>query len=135
MTMADRSMAVLPLHNPADVESRLVVYDPLLLEALALLFELYWQTALPLHVRHGEPQLSDACGGPSVEEAHLLPLLMAGLNDQEIGAQLNLSARTVRHRVQQMMIRLDAINRFQAGYQAVARGWLAAGDVPLAEPA
>jgi hypothetical protein len=135
MTMADRSMAVLPLHNPADVESRLVVYDPLLLEALALLFELCWQTALPLHVRHGEPLLSDACGGPSVEEAHLLPLLMAGLNDQEIGAQLNLSARTVRHRVQQMMIRLDAINRFQAGYQAVARGWLAAGDVPLAEPA
>lgn len=124
MTLVDDAVAILPLHHPADIESRLVVYDPVLLTALGTLFEMYWDRALPLRVSGGKAHLSGAGTGPSDDEAHLLPLLVAGLTDQEIAAHLKLSDRTVRSRVRAMIARLDAATRFQAGYQAVARGWL-----------
>jgi hypothetical protein len=125
MTLVDDAVAVLPLHHPADIESRLVVYDPVLLTALGALFEVYWDRALPLRVSGGKAHLSSGAGTrPSADEAHLLPLLVAGLTDQEIAAHLHLSDRTVRSRVRAMTARLDAATRFQAGYQAVARGWL-----------
>lgn len=130
MTLADHSMAILPLRHPADIESRLIIYDPVLLDALSALFEMYWERALPLRVSNGRAQLSAGGGGPSPDEAHLLPLLVAGLTDHEIAAQLNLSDRTVRSRVHAMMARLDAVTRFEAGYQAVARGWLETDDLP-----
>jgi hypothetical protein len=128
MTIVDESVAVLPVRHPPDVESRLVIRDPVLLRALSALFEMYWERALPLRVSGGLAQLSGDAEGPSADEAHLLPLLVAGLTDQEIAAQLTLSDRTVRSRVRAMMARLDATTRFQAGYQAVARGWLARDD-------
>lgn len=132
MTMADHAMAILPVRQPADVESRLIVYDPALLDVLGTLFDVYWEWALPLQAHHGHAQLTDAGRGPSTDEAHLLPLLVAGLTDQEIAAQLGVSDRTIRHRVHAMMRRLDATTRFQAGYQAITRGWLATGSFPAA---
>jgi sugar-specific transcriptional regulator TrmB len=130
MTIIDDSIAVLPVRNPPDIESRVLVRDPVLLGALSALFEMYWERALPLRVSNGQAQLSGDGEGPSPDETHLLPLLVAGLTDQEIAGQLQLSDRTVRSRVRAMMARLDATTRFQAGYQAVARGWLAHDDPP-----
>jgi sugar-specific transcriptional regulator TrmB len=127
MTIVDQSVAVLPVQHPPDVESRVVVRDPVLLQALSALFEMYWERALPLRVSNGRAQLSGDGEGPSPDEAQLL---VAGLTDHEIAAQLQLSDRTVRSRVRAMMARLDATTRFQAGYQAVARGWLAHDDRP-----
>jgi sugar-specific transcriptional regulator TrmB len=124
MTLFDDSAAILPLRQPPDMESRLVVHNPVLLDTLAALFEMYWDQALPLHVRQGRAELSDADDEPSPRERHLLVLLVAGLTDQEIAAQLGISDRTVRSRVRAMMGKLDATTRFQAGYQAVLRGWL-----------
>ncbi|MEV1178920.1 helix-turn-helix transcriptional regulator [Nonomuraea sp. NPDC049784] len=51
-------------------------------------------------------------------------MLTAGLTDAAIAAHLGWSDRTVRRHVRAMMVRLDAHTRFQAGYQAVVRGWL-----------
>jgi Bacterial regulatory proteins, luxR family len=118
MSIFDDTAAILPLRSPPDVESRLVVYNPVLLDALSALFEMYWDRALPLHA-------SDGRTAPSEGERHLLVLLVGGLTDQEIAAQLGISDRTVRSRVRAMMARLDAATRFQAGYQAVLRGWIA----------
>ncbi|HET8641062.1 MAG TPA: LuxR C-terminal-related transcriptional regulator [Pseudonocardiaceae bacterium] len=128
MTLSDYPMAILPLRSPPDVESRLIVHDCVLLDALSALFEMYWDQALPLRVSAGRAELPGHEGGPSADERHLLPLLVAGLTDQEIAAQLGVSDRTVRSRVRAMMARLDAATRFQAGYQAVQRGWLAVDD-------
>jgi DNA-binding CsgD family transcriptional regulator len=118
MTIFDDTAAILPLRSPPDVESRLVVYHPVLLDALSTLFEMYWDRGLPLHAGAGT-------GEPSAAERHLLVLLVGGLTDQEIAAQLGISDRTVRSRVRAMMARLDAATRFQAGFQAVLRGWIA----------
>jgi sugar-specific transcriptional regulator TrmB len=128
MTFIDDVVAILPLRNPVDVESRMFIRDPVLLHALSTLFEMYWERALPLRVTNGRAQVAGDVSGPLPDEAHLLPLLVAGLTDREIGAQLQVSDRTVRARVRAMTARLDAATRFQAGYQAVSRGWLAADD-------
>lgn len=127
MTIFDDAAAILPLHQPPDVESRLVVYHPVLLDALSALFEMYWDHALPLQFTDGQAELDDHEALPSADERHLLVLLVGGLTDQEIAAQLGISDRTVRSRVRAMMLRLDAVTRFQAGYQAVLRGWIATG--------
>jgi sugar-specific transcriptional regulator TrmB len=124
MTIFDDKAAILPLHQPADMESRLVVHNPVLVDALSALFEMYWDRALPLHVNDGRAELAGPDEAPSEDDRHLLVLLVGGLTDQEIAAQLGISDRTVRRGVRAMMGRLDAATRFQAGYQAVLRGWI-----------
>lgn len=122
LALNDLPMAIMPLrHDQHVVESALVVHDSTLLDALSALFEMYWERAVPLQVRHG--RLAEATG-PADAQRDLLPLLTAGLTDAAIAAHLGWSDRTVRRHVRAMMVRLDARTRFQAGYQAVVRGWL-----------
>ncbi|MGH8881030.1 MAG: LuxR C-terminal-related transcriptional regulator, partial [Stackebrandtia sp.] len=120
MTIFDDTAAILPVRQPPDVQTRLLVRNPVLLDALSALFEMYWDRALPLHAESGE---GDAV--PTEAERRLLVLLVGGLSDGEIAAQLGVSDRTVRRVMRSMMARLDAATRFQAGYQAVLRGWIA----------
>jgi DNA-binding CsgD family transcriptional regulator len=122
LALNDRPMAIMPLrHDQHVVESALVVHDSTLLDALSALFEMYWERAVPLQVRHG--RLAEATGAADAQR-DLLPLLTAGLTDAAIAAHLGWSDRTVRRRVRALMVQLDARTRFQAGYQAVLRGWL-----------
>ena len=118
MTIFDDTAAILPVRQPAGVSSRLIVHNPVLLDALSALFEMYWDRALPLHAEVGTD-------GPSEADRRLLVLLVGGLSDREIAAQLGVSDRTVRRAMRALMVRLDAATRFQAGYQAVLRGWIA----------
>jgi DNA-binding NarL/FixJ family response regulator len=53
----------------------------------------------------------------------LLQELAAGAKDEQIARTLGLSLRTVRRRVADL-IELGVDNRFQAGVEAVRRGWL-----------
>ncbi|MFI7705130.1 helix-turn-helix domain-containing protein [Nonomuraea sp. NPDC049480] len=123
LMLSDRPLAILPVRNDARVvESALVVHDPALLGALSVLFETHWERAVPLHARRG--RLAEAPGAADARR-DLLPLLAAGLTDAAIAAHLGWSDRTVRRHVRAMMAHLDAQTRFQAGYQAVVRGWLA----------
>lgn len=123
LALNDQPMAIIPLrHDRHVVESALVVRDSTLLDALSALFDMYWERAAPLRVRDG--RLAEATD-PADAHRDLLPLLMAGLTDTAIAAHLGWSDRTVRRHVRAMMIQLDAKTRFQAGYQAVVRGWLA----------
>ncbi len=54
----------------------------------------------------------------------LLQQLAAGAKDEQIARALGISLRTVRRRVADMLIELGVDNRFQAGVEAVRRGWL-----------
>ncbi|MFD1544190.1 helix-turn-helix transcriptional regulator [Nonomuraea guangzhouensis] len=125
LVLSDYPMALVPLrHDLQMVESALVVYDSTLLDALAALFEMYWERAVPLHVSHGRARLPEN-RSPTDAQRDLLARLVAGQTDKAIAAHLGWSDRTVRRHVHAMMIQLDAQTRFQAGYQAVLRGWLA----------
>lgn len=118
------SAAMVPLRSdPVDLETWLVIHDSVLLDALSELFEMYWERAVPLHTNQKQ---ADMVGhdAPSETDRALLSLLAAGQTDQAIADSLGWHERTAHRHLRAMMQRLDAATRFQAGYQAVRRGWL-----------
>jgi hypothetical protein len=94
---------------------RLLVRQGSLVAALTLLFELYWEKAVPAS------ELSDP---HSTERTFLLRQLRAGVKDEQIARTMAVSLRTVRRRIAELMIELGADTRFQAGAEAARRGWL-----------
>lgn len=54
----------------------------------------------------------------------LLAQLASGAKDEHIARTLGLSLRTVRRRIAALMSDLGVDTRFQAGAEAVRRGWL-----------
>ena len=54
----------------------------------------------------------------------LLRLLATGQKDEQIARALGMSLRTVRRRIADLMTELGADSRFQAGVEAVRRGWV-----------
>ncbi|WP_067432289.1 helix-turn-helix domain-containing protein [Nocardioides jensenii] len=124
MSIADRRVALIPLTMDAESvgSTGLLIGPSALLDALVMLFEALWERAVPL-----ESMLEDARDDARPTEVadvdvQLLTLLTAGLGDDAIARQLQVSARTVRRRVAALMDLLDARSRFQAGVQARARG-------------
>jgi DNA-binding CsgD family transcriptional regulator len=107
--------AVLPEPLGFADEPRLLVRQGALVEALTLLFELYWERSVAV------PELE---GARPDQRAFLLRQLASGVKDEQIARTLGLSLRTVRRRVSDLMIELGVDTRFQAGAEAVRRGWL-----------
>jgi DNA-binding CsgD family transcriptional regulator len=83
------------------------------------LFERIWPDAVPL-ADSDVPLDTDL----SLREREMLRLLSLGATDEFAAAQLGISVRTVRRMVAQIMHRLGARSRFQAGVKAADRGWL-----------
>jgi DNA-binding CsgD family transcriptional regulator len=83
------------------------------------LFERIWPDAVPL-ADDDLPDDTDLSG----REQEMLRLLALGATDEVAAAQLGISVRTVRRMVAQIMNRLGARSRFQAGVKAADRGWL-----------
>jgi DNA-binding CsgD family transcriptional regulator len=128
LAIADRQLAILPLivntpNAPSQVESAVVVHQSSLLDALVMLFEMFWERSLPLPFSAVEGKEAGAEGDDEDRE-RILALLTAGLTDEVIARQLGISIRTVRRRVRRLMDHLGAVSRFQAGLQAAKRGWL-----------
>ncbi len=118
LAVFDRETALLPLSVDQLVDSALVVHTCSLLDALVQMFTLLWDQSLPV-----VPQPSDDV------DARLLTLLTAGLKDDAIARQLDLSSRTVGRRIAELMDLLGARTRFQAGVYAERRR-LTGGDTP-----
>lgn len=90
-----------------------------LLDAFIALFETRWERAVAVN-RPGE-ELPD---GLSERGAELLGLLAGGATDETIARTLGWSVRTVHRHVHRIMALAGAETRFQAGMEAVRRGWL-----------
>lgn len=122
LIVTDAPMAFVPFDVHATRhETALLVHDPVMVEGLAALFELYWRKAVPLATYAPQPPATDR---PTAAERDLLALLMSGFTDNEMAIHLGWSERTVRKHIDGMRHRLNADTRFEAGYQAVLRGWL-----------
>jgi sugar-specific transcriptional regulator TrmB/DNA-binding CsgD family transcriptional regulator len=124
MIVVDRREAILPLTGSAEGlrTTAAFVRRSGLSDALTELFEAHWAQATPIYAAAGvqsspHPEVSD-------EDRALLQLLNAGLKDEAIARQLDLSQRTFRRRIADLTQRLGATSRFQAGTQAMRRGWL-----------
>lgn len=108
--------AVLPEPLGFADEPRLLVRQRGVVEALTLLFELMWEraAAVPDFDLPARPEL----------RRFLLQQLASGARDEQIARTLGISLRTVRRRVAGLLIDLGVDSRFQAGVEAVRRGWL-----------
>lgn len=125
MLVVDRTTALVP----ADVDTRTtsVVHNRALAGALASLFDRVWFDA-----RTAAPPAVTLADAPSPQERDLLVLLGKGLTDASAARQLGVSLRTVRRMMAELMARLHARSRFEAGIRAAERGWI--GSAPGATP-
>ncbi|MEQ4721214.1 LuxR C-terminal-related transcriptional regulator [Nonomuraea sp. B19D2] len=122
--MDDRFALLLLRHQPddPDADAALVVHPSGLLQALSRLFEGLWQRALPLRLRPPAPgAASSRTRQPGHDDERLIALLVAGLTDEAIARQLGIGSRTAERRIADLMSRLGAHTRFQAGVQAAFR--------------
>ncbi|WP_328907843.1 LuxR family transcriptional regulator [Streptomyces sp. NBC_00234] len=120
LVIIDEAFALVSLSiREADVHNTMLVVQPCgLLSALMALFEQSWQNALPFHGRTTGP------GGLAPADRRLLWLLAGGASDDVIAREMGISRRTLFRRLQILMARLGAANRFQMALQAQRSGWL-----------
>jgi sugar-specific transcriptional regulator TrmB/DNA-binding CsgD family transcriptional regulator len=116
LAIADSDAALVSVRMEQATTEAALVHSSALLDALIRLFEFMWEHAAPLGTDPRSPLTE--------EDRRLLTLLLAGLKDDAIARQLGLSTRTMRRRMKHLMELLGADNRFQAGAQAVRRGWI-----------
>ncbi|MET7708329.1 LuxR C-terminal-related transcriptional regulator [Micromonospora sp. NPDC005413] len=118
MTLVDRQFALVPI-EPRSGRGALEIRGNRLVSALCLLFDMLWEQSTPF------PQPSTAGEHGLTDQAvAILRLLRQGRTDEAIGRQLGLSERTVRRTVHDLMQRLHAESRFQAGVEAALRRWI-----------
>ena len=119
MVVVDRETALVPL-DPADGRAgALELRSPGAVAAMSALFEHVWSIGVPW----GETPPRDA-RGLSTQEQELLRLLADGHTDEIASRRLGVSLRTVRRMASDMMARLGARSRFEAGVRAARHGWL-----------
>lgn len=111
------SRALLPPYPGVTNERSLVIREPGLVAHLKLYFEELWDQAVALPVFETQDVRGDA-------RRLLLAELAEGARDEQIARTLGIGLRTVRRRIASLMIELGAETRFQAGVEAVRRGWL-----------
>ncbi|WP_329244687.1 LuxR C-terminal-related transcriptional regulator [Actinoallomurus sp. NBC_01490] len=114
LAIFDRHTAILPLSSDTDAsQTSVIVRRSALLDALIMFFELMWQRATPI----GDGVRLEP-GDRADDLSVIVAMLAAGLTDQAIMRQLDISTRTMRRRMASVYQRLNAGTRFQAGYNA-----------------
>jgi DNA-binding transcriptional ArsR family regulator len=112
------SAALMPDRWGGNAGRRLVIREHAVVAALRELFEQLWDEAMAV------PGLESGPPDPTGTRRLLLGQLARGAKDEQIARALGLSLRTVRRRIAEIMADLGADSRFQAGVEAVRRGWL-----------
>lgn len=116
MAVVGPRRAVVP--EPLGVGSRrVVIRQPAIVGMLQAYFDELWESASRVEGRDGRLGQLD-------QRRLLLAELADGVKDEQIARDLDLSLRTVRRRVASLMSELGVDTRFQAGVEAVRRGWL-----------
>lgn len=117
LMLVDRQSAILPLPRREGQQRILVVHFPPLVEALQALYESYWEHSRP--VEGYQPTLP---GGLTDQEQAVLRQLAGGATDDTVARALGIGVRTERRIVAELMDRLNATSRFEAGVKAARMG-------------
>ncbi|MEV4820600.1 LuxR family transcriptional regulator [Micromonospora sp. NPDC049275] len=115
----DREVALLPLDPGNSRRGALEVRSPGVVAAVLALFAQLWSSAVPF----GEAAPVDA-NGLDPQNRQMLELLAGGQTDEMASRKLGVSLRTARRMAADLMERLQARSRFQAGAEAARRGWI-----------
>lgn len=118
LIIIDERVAVLPMDATNAEEGAVILRGSGTVAALVALFGSVWESAVP--VGSTPPEDDDEL---SPQDRAILKLLADGRTDDYVGARLGVSARTARRLTSDIMKRLDARSRFQAGILAERRGW------------
>ncbi len=116
--IADGERAALMLHHDerrGDPMGLRISASPTL-DVVVHTFEVLWSLAAPISVNPGQPL--------DERDRAILTLMGLGATDDTIARRLGMSRRTVVRRTASLLERLGASTRFQAGVQAIRRGWL-----------
>lgn len=121
MLVYDRSVAVVPADAGASSRGALVTRQPALVGNIVVLFDQVWSTARDFVAS----TRSRSAPVPLSRMDKRVLTLLATVDKDEVGArELGISLRTYRRHVADLMTRLGAGNRFQAGVMAKEKGWL-----------
>jgi DNA-binding CsgD family transcriptional regulator len=124
LSIIDDTLALVSLSiTEADVNRTLLIVRPsTLFTALIGLFELCWQSGVPI--------LPAGDVGSRIEpvEQRMLTLLAAGMGDDDIIRTLRISRRTFFRYLERLQLRAGTNTRFQLGVYAARQGWLT--DLP-----
>jgi DNA-binding NarL/FixJ family response regulator len=119
MAVCDGQVALIQA-GPGRAEAALYIREPSIVAMLGAVFDNAWDTATPLDTRITPDESTSLT--PSEQE--LLRLLAGGATDASAASRLGVSVSTVGRQMRDLMIRLGAASRFQAGVNAARRGWL-----------
>ncbi len=117
MVVVGPRRAVVPEPLGVGSRRRVVIRQPAIVGMLQAYFDELWESASRVEGRDGRLGQLD-------QRRLLLAELADGVKDEQIARDLDLSLRTVRRRVASLMSELGVDTRFQAGVEAVRRGWL-----------
>jgi DNA-binding CsgD family transcriptional regulator len=120
LLLVDRETALVPLDPENTRQGAIQVTTPGIVALMRAYFEQLWHKATPF----GASRARDD-DGLTGQERVLLALLSQGMTDEVAARRLGLSLRTVRRMMADLMDRLGAKSRFEAGMRASQRGWLA----------
>jgi DNA-binding CsgD family transcriptional regulator len=129
MKLIDRRIAVMPVNPDASASAAVVLHGPGTVTALAALFDHTWAAATPF----GEAKTRDQ-HDLTPQQREVLRLLVAGHTDETVSKRLGVSVRTARRIASELMERLNAQSRFQAGYRLALLGWLRPEAAPADGP-
>ena len=117
LVMVGPRRAIVPEPLGVGAERRVVVRQPAVVGMFQAYFDELWEGAGRVDARAARLERRD-------QRRLLLAELADGVKDEQIARNLDVSLRTVRRRVASLMTELGVDTRFQAGVEAVRRGWL-----------
>jgi DNA-binding CsgD family transcriptional regulator/sugar-specific transcriptional regulator TrmB len=130
LMIADAEVAIIPLDmGEQSLHDCAIVRGPSLVTALATCFEALWTRSVPLAGTGAVGMVTPLTDWPPEDrpsplERSIIRMLAAGVKDDAIARQLEVSSRTINRYMERMMGKLGATTRFQAGMQAARLGWL-----------
>src|ERR1700733_2080481 len=119
MIVSDRKVAVLPLNPHRSDGGVAIISGEGPVAAMCALFEQLWEVATPFGETppvHPELELTQ-------QEIAGVRLLAEGDTDEANSRKLGFSPRTAGRIASEIMTKLDAKSRFQAGVRVAERGW------------
>ncbi len=118
--VSDGARAVVPIVRGRRRDGAIITTEPALVAGLRHLARGLFRSGRTLE--QIDPAAPD--GRPTDIELAVIRVMSQGLTDEAACLRLAISARTFGRYVAQVMTRLGATSRFQAGIRAVERGWL-----------
>lgn len=128
LVLADGELGLVPLTlAPGGEPGAVLLHRSGLLAALEALFETVWQRAYPLQLSSLSDGNADVAeldaDGPTLLDRRIMALLVSGLTDPAVAAQLDISLRTLQRRLRHLMDLTGVDTRLQLGWHAARQGW------------